>query len=163
MAAPSNPKISIIVPVYNVEAYLEECLASLTGQTFSDIEIICIDDGSTDGSPALLDALASRDARIRAVHQENTGVARARNHALDLVRGEYVMFVDSDDAIAARSCEVLYARAQETGADIVVFGGKTYPTELWADASFAQREKVYRHDSVDALLSEAGSAPLMCN
>lgn len=157
-----NPKVSIIVPVYNVESYLAQCLDSLIEQTLSDIEILCLDDGSTDSSPELLDAYAAKDARIRALHRENCGVAETRNVGVGLARGEYILFVDSDDYIAQRTCEVLVATAEREGADIVVFGGKTFPTLPWADDSFAWRDNVY-HSGVDALLYERGSIPLMCN
>ena len=95
-----NPKVSIIVPVYNVESYLAQCLDSLIEQTLTDIEILCLDDGSTDGSPELLDAYAAKDARIRALYRENCGVAETRNVGVGLARGEYILFVDSDDYIA---------------------------------------------------------------
>ena len=121
-----------------------------------------MDDGSTDGSPELLDAYAAKDARIRALHRENCGVAETRNVGVGLARGEYILFVDSDDYIAQRTCEVLVATAEREGADIVVFGGKTFPTLPWADDSFAWRDSVY-HSGVDALLYERGSIPLMCN
>lgn len=157
-----NPKISIIVPVYNVEKYLEQCLESLVNQTFQDIEIICLDDGSTDTSPQLLDAYAAKDNRVRVYHRENAGVSHTRNVGMDLAQGEYILFVDSDDYIALRTCEILLASAEKEHADIVVFGGKTFPTLPWADDSFAYRDKVY-HSGVDALLYERGSIPLMCN
>ena len=158
----SSPLISIIVPVYNVERYLGKCLESLTSQTFDDIEVICIDDGSTDSSPRLLDAAASRDSRIRVFHRENGGVARARNIGMEYARGSYFLFVDSDDYIAARTCELLGGIAVKEKADIVVFGGKTFPTLDWADRAFACRDTI-RHNGLEALLYERGSIPLMCN
>lgn len=89
--------ISVIVPVYKVEAYLRQCVESLTCQTYSDIEIILVDDGSPDGSPALCDQLATEDSRIRVVHKENGGLSDARNAGLRVAVGEYVVFCDSDD------------------------------------------------------------------
>lgn len=157
------PDISIIVPVYNVERYLPSCLDSLTGQTHRNIEIVCVNDGSKDGSGAVLERYAAADDRIRVISHENSGVAHSRNVALDAARGEYVLFVDSDDYIDLRSCELLLANARETGADIVVFGGKTFPTTHWADASFAASDIVYHDDSIQALLYEQGGRPLMCN
>lgn len=158
----SNPEISIIVPVYNVEKYLEQCLDSLINQTFRDIEIICLDDGSTDASPQLLDSFSAQDDRVRVYHRENAGVSHTRNVGMDLAQGKYILFVDSDDYIALRTCEVLFNSAEKENADIVVFGGKTFPTLSWADDSFAYRDKVY-HSGIDALLYERGSIPLMCN
>lgn len=93
------PRFSIIVPVYNVAPYLRECLDSILAQSFADWETICVDDGSTDGSSAILDEYSSRDTRIRAMHQANAGVSSARNAALDVAAGEWIWFVDGDDAI----------------------------------------------------------------
>lgn len=160
---PDGTNISIIVPVYNVERYLDACLLSLRGQTCESLEIICIDDGSVDGSSAILKRHAEQDQRIRIISQSNAGVARSRNRGLDAARGEYVLFVDSDDYIRYDACEALLTRARETQADVVVFGGKTFPTMHWADASFAGRDIVYRDDSIQAVLYEQGARPLMCN
>lgn len=99
-----EPAISVIVPIYNVEPYLGECLDSLCGQTLRNIEIIGVDDGSTDGSGALLDEYAAKDKRIIAVHQKNAGVSAARNAGMRLARGEYLAFVDGDDWMDADFC-----------------------------------------------------------
>ena len=141
----SAPRISIIIPMYNVEDYLDECLDSVTTQTFRDIEILCIDDGSTDGTARMLDGWAQRDARIRVDHEPNRGVSAARNRGMDLARGEYLMFVDADDCVAPVACELLSHKAQEYGADAVVYGGKTFPTEKWADDALALEDGVYIH------------------
>ena len=93
-------KFSIIIPVYNVASYLRECLDSVLAQAFTDWEAICIDDGSTDGSGAILDEYAVRDARFRVIHQKNAGVSAARNAALDVAKGEWIGFVDADDWIS---------------------------------------------------------------
>ena len=90
-------KISFIIPVYNVESYLRQCVESLTHQTYRDIEIILADDGSPDGSPQLCDKLASEDSRIKVIHKENGGLSDARNAGLLAATGEYVVFVDGDD------------------------------------------------------------------
>lgn len=160
---PSNPAISIVVPVYNQQRYLVECLDSLRDQTFADIEVVCVDDGSTDGSPALLDGYTGLGARLRVVHQRNAGVAAARNRGLDEARGTYVMFVDSDDFIRTDTCELLHNVAREQDADIVVFGGKTFPESNWADDCFAKRRVTYKGESLKAVFLEPGSNPLMCN
>lgn len=160
----AQPLISIIVPVYNVEDYLAECLESLILQTYRAIEVVCVDDGSSDSSPLILQSYAAEDDRIRVITQENGGVSHARNRGLEAARGDYVMFVDSDDFIALNTCEVLLRAAQRDGADIVVFGGKTFPTVPWKDDSFARRDTVYHAGkTVDALVFEPGSRPLMCN
>ena len=94
-----DPCLSIIVPVYQVAPYLEKCVASILGQTFSDFEVLLVDDGSTDGSGAICDALVQKDARVRVIHKENGGVSSARNIGLDAARGRYIGFVDADDWI----------------------------------------------------------------
>lgn len=93
----SNPKISVIIPVYNVEKYLEKCLDSVINQTYKNLEIICINDGSPDNSHTILEEYAKKDERIIVINQENAGVSAARNHGLDIATGEYIAFVDSDD------------------------------------------------------------------
>ena len=87
-------RVSVIVPVYQVEAYLPACLDSILAQTFADFELILVDDGTRDGCPAIMEAYAARDARIRILHKENGGLSSARNAGLDVARGEYVAFVD---------------------------------------------------------------------
>ena len=121
-----EPAISVIVPIYNVEPYLGECLDSLCGQTLRNIEIIGVDDGSTDGSGALLDEYAAKDKRIIAVHQKNAGVSAARNAGMHLAKGEYLAFVDGDDWMDADFLQKLYTMAQEYGADIAAGGIMLY-------------------------------------
>ena len=94
-----STRFSIIIPVYNVAPYLRECLDSVLAQTFADWEAICVDDGSTDGSGAILDEYAAKDSRFRVIHQRNAGVSAARNEALKKAQGEYIAFVDADDAV----------------------------------------------------------------
>lgn len=115
-----TPFFSIIIPVYNVAPYLRECLDSVLAQTFTDWEAICVDDGSTDGSGAILDEYAARDPRFRVIHQTNAGVSAARNRALDVAKGEWVWFVDSDDSIKPHALET-FAKI-ENKADITYFG-----------------------------------------
>ena len=106
-------KLSIVMPVYNVERYLRECLDSLLAQTFVDWELICVDDGSTDGSGRILDEYAVRDSRIRPVHQANAKVHAARNRALDMAQGEWIGFLDPDDLIALRWLETAMKYAKD--------------------------------------------------
>ena len=114
--------ISVIIPVYNVEPYLRKCLDSVVNQTYKDLEILIIDDGSTDGSGAICDEYGNIDSRIRVFHTENKGLSCARNLGLDEAQGEWIGFVDSDDWIEPDMYEVLIDRAQETGADVVECG-----------------------------------------
>lgn len=95
-------KLSVIVPVYNVAPYLRECLDSLLAQTCADWEAVCVDDGSTDGSGAILDEYAANDPRFRVIHQKNAGVSAARNAAIDVAKGEWIAFLDADDAVSPR-------------------------------------------------------------
>lgn len=109
--------ISVIIPVYNVKDYLCECVESVISQTYSDLEIILIDDGSTDGSREICDSLAKRDKRIVVFHQTNAGLSMARNKGIELSHGEYICFIDSDDVVANNFCEVLYGLLDNTDYD----------------------------------------------
>ena len=118
------PKISVIIPVYNVEKYLAECLTSVVNQTFKDIEIICVNDGSTDNSPKILEEFAQKDRRIKIINQENQGMSCARNAGLAIATGEYITFVDSDDYISTD----LYADMQKyLPAELICFNAKIFP------------------------------------
>lgn len=115
-------KVSIIVPVYNVEKYIEKCIDSLINQTLKDIEIILIDDGSTDRSGLLCDQLAKQDNRIKVIHKENSGVSSARNLGLDNAEGEYVGFVDPDDWCETDMFEQMYTLGSQSNADAIICG-----------------------------------------
>ena len=116
------PEVSIIVPVYKVEKYLDRCIESLIAQTLSDIEIILVDDGSPDNCPSLCDRWAKKDSRIKVIHKENGGLGFARNSGLDIACGEYVGFVDSDDFVKHDMYEALYSAAKNEDADIAMCG-----------------------------------------
>lgn len=105
--------ISVIVPIYKVEDYLKECIESIINQTYSDIEVILVDDGSPDRCPQMCDEWAKRDSRIRVVHKKNGGLSSARNAGLDVAKGEYISFVDSDDFICKDALENLYNRIKD--------------------------------------------------
>ncbi len=117
----NTPVISVIVPVYNVEKYLRACLDSIVNQTMREIEIICVDDGATDSSGQILDEYAAQDSRIRVVHKTNGGQGTARNVGLDLAKGTYVLFLDSDDHLALDLCEKTFRKAEQTQADMTLF------------------------------------------
>lgn len=112
-------KISIIVPIYNIKEFLPECVDSLVNQTLKDIEIILVDDGSTDGSSELCDLYAKKYSNIIAIHQKNQGQATARNNGVKIARGKYIQYVDGDDYITENACEALYNAAQKYDADII--------------------------------------------
>lgn len=112
-----NPDVSVIVPVYNVEKYLNQCMTSLLRQTLTNIEIILVDDGSTDSSGILCDQFGSLDKRIKVLHKNNEGLGMARNSGLSIATGKYIGFVDSDDFVSSKMFEVLYNYAEKYGAD----------------------------------------------
>ena len=117
-----KPKVSIIIPIYNHEKYLRECLDSVVNQTMNDIEIICVNDGSTDGSLDILKEYANNDNRIKIIDKGNTGLGPSRNVGLDYISGEYVMFLDSDDMLRNNACEIAYEKIKESNSDILSFG-----------------------------------------
>lgn len=112
--------ISVIVPIYRVEKFLPQCIESVLNQTFTDFELILVDDGSPDRCPAICDEAAERDARVRVIHQANAGLSAARNAGIEAAHGAWLSFVDSDDYIAPHFCEKLYQTAQRTNADCVM-------------------------------------------
>ena len=116
-----NNMITIIVPVYNSEPYLPTCLNSIINQSYRDIEIICIDDGSTDNSLKILQQYAKHDNRIKIMHNKNKGVSFARNMGLDVAKGEYVLFVDSDDWVETLTCELAIRNIKKQDVDIVMW------------------------------------------
>ena len=113
------PKVSVLVPVYNVERYVEKCLSTLIGQTLKDIEIICLDDGSTDSSGKILENFREQDSRIKVIHKENTGYGNTMNLGLQMACGDYLAIVESDDFVEPDMLEILYNTAVEQKADIV--------------------------------------------
>lgn len=121
--------VSIIVPVYNVEKYLPRCVASLRAQTLADIEIILVDDGSPDGCPQMCDRFAAEDARIRVVHKANGGLSSARNAGIDAAAGQYLGFVDSDDAVSPDMYEKMVAAIEKDGTDFVMSDYIRVPSE----------------------------------
>ena len=115
-----KPLISVIVPVYNVEKYLPKCLDSLLAQTWQELEIIVVDDGSPDNSWDIMQEYARRDSRVRPIRQKNGGLSAARNAGVEAARGEWIGFLDSDDYVAPEMYERLYRAAAEQGAQMAV-------------------------------------------
>lgn len=119
-------KVSIIIPVYNAEKYLGKCLESLLSQTLQEMEIICVDDGSSDGSPEILKRFQERDGRVRILTQENQYAGAARNNGMKEAQGEYLLFLDADDFFENTLLEKVYNQGKKMEADIVLFGAKQY-------------------------------------
>lgn len=118
--ADKRPLISVIVPVYNVENYLRACVDSIIAQTYDNLEIILVDDGSPDNCPAICDEYAEKDSRIKVIHKENGGLSDARNAGLSVMTGEYLMFVDSDDLLPKNAVSALYNLAVEYNSELVI-------------------------------------------
>lgn len=129
MSRENTPKISIVVPVYNVEKYLGKCLDSLLNQTIKDYEIICVNDGSTDNSLEILKEYAKRDDRIKIISQENAGLGAARNVGIKAAKGTYLGFVDSDDFVDPTLYEKAISRAERNKSDVVIFNVYLYFTD----------------------------------
>lgn len=156
-----NPLISIIVPVYNVEKYLRQCLESLINQTYKNIEIICINNGSTDKSSEILVEFAQKDSRIKIITQEKSGVSAARNSGLKIASGDYIMFVDSDDWTEIDACEKLITEAKLTGADVVLFSHyDVFPNKKnLYDISKNCKKSYYKFDNIDDYIKNIIYAP----
>lgn len=137
------PLVSVIIPVYNVEEYLRQCLDSVREQTLSDIEIICVNDSSTDGSLSILEEYEKKDPRIQVVTQPNGGAGAARNKGLSMASGKYLSFLDSDDFFEPDMLELAYKKAEEDKADFVVFNSDQYYTDRkrFVDVSWTLRIK----------------------
>lgn len=124
----TEPLISVIIPVYNVSAYLDACVNSVTGQTYQNLEIILVDDGSPDDCPKKCDDYAARDSRIKVIHQKNGGLSAARNAALDICQGEYITFIDSDDAVANDYLYALYKVLHDNEVEIAICDYQIFST-----------------------------------
>ena len=160
------PKVSVIVPVYNTEKYLEECISSITSQTIREIEIIIVDDGSREECAVLCDSLAKTDDRIKVIHKENAGPGFARNTGVEVANGEYIGFVDSDDYIKPDMYETLYNTALKTNADLVVsgisfVGGNTFgKSGEYEEKHYFDKETVFeKEDLKNLLLGVVGALP----
>lgn len=138
-------KVSVIIPVYNVEAYIEECVTSVRNQTLREIEIICVNDGSPDNSVEILKRMAKEDDRIVILEKENGGLSTARNAGLARARGEYVYFLDSDDYLVPETLQVLFDTATEKGLDNIYFGADTIYESPEIEKKYYRRFEGYYH------------------
>ena len=143
------PKISIIVPVYKVEKYLNKCVDSILGQSFSDFELILVDDGSPDNCPFICDEYAKKDSRVKVIHKTNGGLSDARNAGIEIAKGEYLAFIDSDDYVAPDTYEHAFNLMLENNADMVVFDAVIVNENQ--DAEFIDSEEFFVYDKNVAL------------
>jgi len=157
-------KVSIVIPVYNVENYIARCLDSCIEQTLYDIEIVCVDDGSTDSSPEILDRYAQSDHRVHVFHRKNHGVSASRNFGIDNSSGKWVMFVDSDDYLDKRACESVWRETLSRPSEIICHGGFIIPDypkpESWKYWAVITRDMHYSEFSFN-VLQERGSNPFL--
>lgn len=163
MLLEKEPMISVIIPVYNVEKYIKQCIDSVLGQTYEDMEIICIDDGSTDDTLSILEFLAKKDQRLTILRQQHKGVSAARNKGLDHAKGKYISFVDSDDYIQWNSYEILAQVAEENDLDLVIFGANAVgEAPEWIMKKLNTRYKFYPRGSAnDVIFSEESASPFL--
>ena len=161
------PEVSIIIPVYNAASYLSECLDSVLAQTLQDLEIICINDGSTDDSLEILRQYQDKDSRIIVIDQPNAGVSAARNTGLDITTGRYIGFIDSDDTVEKEFFETLFNSAEAHGTDLVFsigLGGSA----IAADKRFTEQEirelilpLYFKEDGYNAIWNKLYSAEVI--
>lgn len=162
-----EPLISVIIPVYNAEKYIKKALLSVTNQSYKNLEIICIDDGSKDNSLSIVRELAKTDKRIRIYTQDNSGPAKARNVGLNNAKGEYISFIDADDFIELETYNYLVGLASKEKADLVVFGGWPYPNNEavpeWIRRKLSPRNIIYngKEQVKQALFKEESSRPFL--
>lgn len=157
----SKPLISVVIPIYNVEQYLNACVDSVVNQTYSNLEIILIDDGSPDNCPEICDEYAKHDSRIKVIHQKNGGLSAARNAGIDFAHGEFLTFIDSDDFVVRNYVELLYKGIVEFDADISIASFYTFTKEnelaiSYSELSFTEvtREECFkRYGAIKADLS----------
>lgn len=159
------PRVSVVVPVYNVETYLPQCIDSIRAQTLADIEIICVNDGSTDRSGKILDLYASLDERVVVISKSNNGVSSARNDGIDRARGDIICFVDADDVLMPKACATVVRAFEEHDVDVVKFSATPFPaccSNPWIDSTLTLPDKVFEGYS-DQLVFEEHSRPFPWN
>lgn len=148
--------ISVIIPIYDVEPYLRNCLDSVVGQTYRNLEIICVDDGSPDGCGAICDEYAAKDNRIRVIHKENGGLSSARNAGIEIAHGDFVSFIDSDDRVDPDMVEYLYRLLEKYDADISVCLTTVYGKQQWKPYELAKEEIIGSKECTERLLYNDG-------
>lgn len=164
MQSKNNPLITVIIPIYKVEAYLDECVQSILKQTYSNLEIILVDDGSPDRCGEMCEIYAEKDARVKVIHQKNKGLSGARNSAIDIATGEYITFVDSDDYLKEDMIEVLYREALQYSAEITTAAFESF-FENGSKASNPHNGKIFvysKEEALDCFLFNDYLTPCVC-
>ena len=160
-----RPKVSLIIPVYQVEDCLSLCLDSCLEQTLVDMEIICVDDGTLDNSGKIADRYAELDPRIKVIHKENGGLSSARNAGLKAARGDLIMFLDSDDYLQPWACARMWEETLQHPADIIVFGADVfpayYPVDDWLWWTLSPGKEYYDTFKPKALFKQIGAIPFV--
>lgn len=143
-------RVTVVVPIYKTEKYLDKCISSIANQTYSNLEILLIDDGSPDNCPQICDAWAKKDQRIRVIHKQNEGLGLARNTGIDNASGEYICFFDSDDFVAPDTIEKSFCKLESTQAEVAVFGFSAVDISEKILSTFAPdaSKELYRNDEV---------------
>jgi len=149
-----NPAVSVVIPVYNVELWLSDCLESVLGQTETDIELICVNDGSTDSSRKILEDYSNRDSRIRIIDKENGGLSSARNAGLEAAKGEYIYYLDSDDMLRSDALAICREISDNKNLDVLLFNGKTsYENEDLKKTMLLSEGYLVRKGNYDGVMS----------
>ncbi len=157
-ATKNSPKLSVIIPVYNVESYVDECMESVVRQSYKNLEIICVNDGSTDKSRLIIEEYAKKDGRVKVINQNNFGVSEARNNGIDHASGEYITFVDPDDLLELNAYETAMRYLEREEIDILVWGYNVFPSyDTWYEKAGNVSGKLYNSDSINAYFSEKSS------
>lgn len=166
----NNPLVTVVVPVYNVEKYLDRCIDSIVNQTYKNLEIILVDDGSPDNCPQLCDNWAEKDSRVKVIHKQNAGAGMARNTGIDNSNGSYILFVDSDDYIDLQTIEECILSITRTKSDVVMFGrytvysdGKTKETPVITDKYYFSDSQVCDDILPGLFIHERGIGISSCN
>ncbi len=157
------PKISVVVPVYNVEEYLNECIKSILNQTFIDFELILVDDGSVDKSGQICDEYAVQDNRVKVIHQANKGVSIARNNAIAIAKSEYICFIDSDDYIDRTMFKKLYDVITRNDCDLVKCGYSSFRDGIVVDTKVFKESKIFIDDTLVRLAMDGVLFTIPCN
>ena len=159
-----KPKLSVIVPVYNAQNYIADCLNSLISQEAPDVEIICIDDCSSDFTNIVLKKYLTLDSRLRVFRQYNEGVSSARNRGILEARGEYICFVDADDCLKQGFFKTILHIIHKQVPDLIIYGGSTFPKKvLWAETNLHPKKRIYLKDCWRVLFDEYASSPFVFN